>query len=222
MKIKIPVFTTPDVPLSSSTQSFVVLSHIKDGVVFFKDGGAALIMESTSLNFQLLSDREQKAVIYAYAAMLNSFNFHAQIVVKSSKKDISSYFQSLSDAESKIANPKIKGLIRGYKNFIDQSIKKKNVLSKRFYVVVPFTPYELGITKSFLKFLSPKKSDIVPYPKRYVERKAKIALYPKRDHLIRQGNRLGIQLRQLSDYELIHLTYEIYNPTPPASLKLEY
>jgi len=220
--MKIPIFTTPDTPLSSSTQNFVIVSHVKDGVVFFKDGGAALIMESTSLNFQLLSDREQKAIIYAYAALLNSFNFHIEIVVRSQKKDITSYFQTLDQAEIKITNPKIKILMRGYKDFIKQSIKKKNVLSKNFYVIVPFTAYELGITKSFTKFLSPKKSEVVPYPKRYVERKAKIALYPKRDHLIRQGNRLGIQLRQMTDEELIHLVYEIYNPSQPAHIKLEY
>jgi hypothetical protein len=212
----IPLLSTPDKAISSTTQDFLPVADIEDGIVLYTTGGAALIMESTSLNFALLSEREQQAVISAYAGLLNSFNFSVQIVVRSQKKDISSYMTYLSEAESKIANPQLLKLMQSYKEFIDDAIMKKNVLSKKFYVVVPFTPYELGIAKSMKTQLSPMKITTLPYPKSYIIRKAKIALLPKRDHLIRQANRLGISFRQLNDIELTELIYDIYNPEPPA------
>ena len=61
-----------------------------------------------------------------------------------------------------------------------------------------------------------KKAGHLPYPKSYVIKKAKIILYPKRDHLIRQTQRLGIRLKQLTNYELISLFYSIFNPQAPV------
>jgi hypothetical protein len=212
----IPFLSIPDKPISSSTQDFIPIADILDGIVIYKNGGAAQIMESTSLNFDLLSQKEQQAVIASYAGLLNSFNFPVQIVVRSQKKDISIYMTFLTEAKKKIKNPKLAGLMEGYKKFISESIQKKNVLSKKFYIVILFTPYELGIAKSVVSALLPAKKGPLPYPKSYVLRKAKIALFPKREHLIRQAGRLNIKLNPLSNEELMKLFYTIYNPEPPV------
>lgn len=213
----IPFLSTPDKALMSTTQELIPVIDVKDGVVIYKNGGAALIMESTSLNFGLLSEREQQAVIASYAGLLNSFNFPVQIVVRSQRKDISSYMKFLKEAESKISNQKLLGLVEDYKNFIKEAIKKRNVLSKLFYIVVPFTPYELGVTKSIAATFTPVKGQkTLPFTKSYVMRKARIGLYPKRDHLIRQAQRLGIKLKPLNDEELITLFYNTYNQQPPV------
>ena len=219
--MKIPYLSTPDVALSATTQEFLPLADIADGIVLYKNGGAALIMESTSLNFGLLSEREQDAVVASYAGLLNSFNFPVQIVVRSQRKDITSYMDFLAQAEKKITNPKLESMMKSYQRFILDAIKKKNVLSKKFYIVVPFTPYELGIAKSLVATFSPfkKSGGVLPFPKSYVLRKAKIALYPKRDHLVRQAGRLGIKLKPLNNEELIRLFYNTYNPEPPVKEK---
>jgi len=95
-----------------------------------------------------------------------------------------------------------------------------NVLSKRFYIVILFTPYELGVAKSIAStFRTSKKIAPLPYPKSYVIRKAKISLFPKRDHLIRQAGRLTIKLKQLTTEELIELFYNVYNPETPVKEK---
>jgi hypothetical protein len=213
----IPFLSTPDKALTATTQELLPIAEIVDGVVIYKTGGASLIMESTSLNFGLLSEREQKAVIASYAGLLNSFNFPVQIVVRSQKKDISIYMDFLSAASQKIKVPKLKVIMEDYKKFIEDAIKKKNVLSKKFYIVILFSQYELGITKSFMSsFKTPSSKPVpIPFPKPYVIRKAKVSLFPKRDHLIRQARRLGITLHQLSNTELINLFYNIYNPEPP-------
>lgn len=213
---RIPFISTPDKALTSSTQDFIPIADIVDGIVIYKNGGAALVMESTSLNFGLLSQIEQEAVIAAYAGLLNSFNFPVQIVVRSQKKDITNYMRFLSHAEKNIKNPQLADLMKGYKEFIKEAIKKKNVLSKKFYVVIPFTPFELGVAKSMTAAFNPSKSAVLPFPKSYVIRKSKIALFPKRDHLMRQAGRLGIMFKPLTNDELIQLMYDIYNPEKPV------
>ncbi len=208
--MKIPYLSIPDAPLTSTAQDFIPIADIVEDIILYKDGGAALVMESTSLNFSLLSEKEQQAVIFAYAALLNSLSFSIQIVVRSQRKDITSYMDYLNEAAGKIKNAKLAGLMEGYKRFILESIKKKNVLGKKFYVVIPFSPLEMGVGKSIASAV--KRGVTLPYPKSYVTKKAKVSLYPRRDHWVRQANRLGIKLRQLGTNELIELYYGIYNP----------
>ncbi len=217
--MKIPLISIPDKAMVSTTQEKIPVADIVDDMIIYKNGGASLVLESTSLNFGLLSDLEQQAVIAAYAALLNSFTFPVQIVVKSQKKDISNYIRFLDAAQKKITNPKLVNIMKDYKAFILEAITKKNVLSKKFYIVVPFTPFELGVTKSFIATM--KRAGTLPFPKSYVINKARITLYPKRDHLMRQAGRLSVQLRQLKNDELVDLLYHTYNPTsPPKSPEL--
>lgn len=215
---KIPFLSIPDKPLMSTTQEHLPIADITNDIVLYKDGGAALIMESTSLNFGLLSEKEQEAVIAAYAAMINSLTFSMQIVVLTQKKDISSYMRYLDEQSKKITQPLLAKLMQEYKNFITESVKKKNVLGKRFFIILYLSPLELGVGKT-VKALTKSKSGPLPYSKSYVIKKAKITLYPRRDHLIRQGGRLGIKLRQLVTNDLIDLFYAVYNPDPPAVKK---
>lgn len=207
---KTPIFSTPNFPLVSTTQEHLPIADISEGVVLFKDGGAAVVLESTSLNFGLLSDREQEAVVAAYAALINSLSFSIQVVIRTQRKDISQYIRYIDEAKDKIQNEKLKALMHGYKNFVIETTKKRNVLGKRFFLVIPFSSLELGVSQSF-KLLT-KKTSTLPYSKDYIVKKAKVALFPKRDHLIRQAARLGLRLRQLSDPEIEELYFNVYNP----------
>lgn len=214
---KIPFLSLPDSPIMSTTQEHIPVADITNDIVIYKDGGASLVMESTSLNFGLLSEKEQAAVIAAYAALINSLSFSIQIVVTTSRKDISSYINFLDSQGGRLTTPLLLKLMDSYKNFIKDSVKKKVILGKRFFVVIPLSPLELGVGKS-LQTLT-KRSGPLPYPKSYVIKKAKILLFPKRDHLTRQAGRLGIKLRQLKTPELIELFYKTYNPERPAVKK---
>lgn len=214
---KIPYLSTPDVPLSTTSQVHLPLADITNDIAVYKDGGAALVMESTSLNFGLLNEREQQAVIAAYAAMINSLSFSVQICVRTQRKDISSYIKFLDDQATKIKQPLLSKLMQDYRGFILDSVKKKNVLGKRFFVVLYLSPLELGVGKSIAAIT--KRGGALPYPKSYVIKKAKVILYPRRDHLVRQAGRLGIKFRQLTTPELIELFYWTYNPEHPAVKK---
>lgn len=214
---KIPYLSIPDEPITTTSQDHLPIADITNDILVYKDGGAALVMESTSLNFGLLSEKEQQAVIAAYAAMINSLSFSIQIIVRTSRKDISSYLSFLDEQAKKLTHPLLIQLMSEYKGFISDSVKKKNVLGKRFFVVLYLSPLELGVGKSVQSIT--KRGGPLPFPKSFVIKKAKITLYPRRDHLIRQAGRLGIKFRQLTTGELINLFYTVYNPDRPAVKK---
>lgn len=213
---KIPYFGVPDIQLTSTTQDFLPIADITEDLVLLKDGGAAIIMESTSLNFGLLSEKEQSAVVAAFAALINSLSFSIQIFIRTQKKDITGYIKYFDEKSAKITNPNLKAITQNYRQFITESIKKKTVLGKRFFVVLPLSSLELGVANSARSVL---KKGPLPFSKDYVIKKAKLILFPKKDHLSRQAGRLGLKLRQLKNEELVDLFYQIYNPEPPAVKK---
>lgn len=213
---KIPYFGTPDIPVESTTQDHLPIADIVDDIVLYKDGGAALVMETSSLNFGLLSEKEQGAVVAAYAALINSLSFSIQIMVRTQRKNISAYIKYFDEMSAKITNPKLAAITDDYRQYITESIKKKTVLGKRFFIIIPFNQLELGVAKSALTII---KKGPLPFPKDYIVKKAKVTLFPKRDHLIRQAGRLGLKLKPLNTQELIDLYYSINNPEPPAVKK---
>jgi hypothetical protein len=198
------------IPITSTTQKHLLVADIVDDIVLTKEGGAALVMRASALNFSLMSEKEQEAITYAYSAYLNSLSFAIQIVVRSQKKDVTKYLHYLKDQENQQQNPKLKELIAYYQTFVAQIVKKRNVLEKEFFIVIPFSPFELGVSAQGMFNLVVTKKRSVPYEKDYVIKKAKTTLYPRRDHLIRQSGRLGLKLEQLTTEELAHLFFEIY------------
>jgi len=217
--INIPFLNVPDTALVSTTQNFLPIADITDDIILYKDGGAALVMESSSLNFGLLSEREQEAVVASYAALMNSLSFSIQIQIRSQKKDISSYLGYLDEWFKKNTNPKLQTLMDDYRGFITESVKKRNVLGKRFFIITPLSPLELGVAKTFQSAF--KKGGTLPFSKEYIIKKAKIVLYPRRDHVIRQAGRVGLKVVQLKTDQLIKLAYDIYNPSLPGSAKTQ-
>jgi hypothetical protein len=199
-----------DTPIRASTQEFLSVEDIQDDIVLLKEGSCALILQVTAVNFGLLSEGEQDAMIYAYAGLLNSLSFPVQIVIRSKKKDISSYLQLLKDQETKIKKPILIEQMRKYRAFVEATVKENEVLDKKFYVSIPFSILELGVTSTLSQAIKTKKG--LPYPKSYIFERAKTNLYPKRDHLMGQLRRLGVKSRQLTTQELLQLVYSIYNP----------
>lgn len=206
------------IPITSSSQHHVIVADIVEDIVLSKDGGAALVLRSTALNFSLLSETEQEAVTLSYASLLNSLSFPIQILVRSQKKDITRYLAFLDEKEKVQPNQQLKELMSAYKKYISQIVKKRNVLEKEFYIIIPFSPIELGISPShFVSIVSPvsgprsQKARTLPYSRSYIITKAKTILYPKRDHLIRQSGRLGIKMEQLTTEQLATLFFKAYN-----------
>ena len=196
--------------IKASTQEHLDIYTIKDHLVFLKDGSAALVLQSTAINFNLLSEEEQDATIFAYAGLLNSLSFPLQIIIRSQKKNISDYLSLLDTQIKNTSSQKIRESIIKYRQFVKSLVKENRVLEKRFYLIVPFSTVELGLTaKSFNPF---KKEPQKPsFDLDYITEKASMTLYPRRDHLIRQFSRLGLKLKQLTTPQIIDLFHLIYN-----------
>jgi hypothetical protein len=215
------------IAIKGSTQDHLPIEDVVNEIVLMKDGGAAMIMQVSSVNFDLLSEPEQSALVFAYGGILNSLNFPLQIVIKSTTKDVTSYLKNLNEAETKQTNSLLKERIKYYKKFVEETVKKNDVLSKSFYVVVRFSPLELGLKsagqqtiKTILSF-GKKNNEELPFSKEYILEKAKASLEPKRDHLVRLFSRLGLEIKPLTNKELIELFYKIYNEEVATNQKLQ-
>lgn len=196
--------------IRASTQQFTGIEDIRDDLVILSNGGAALIVETTAVNFELLSQEEQEAIIYAYNAFLNSLSFLIQIAIANRPMDVSSYLSYISRQKEKSPSGRFKTQLEKYHQFILGIVKENRVLEKKFYIVIPFSPLELGIKGGFPILRKEKKG--LPFSKDYIVSRAKTALIPKRDHLLRQLGRLGLKGTQLTTAQLTELFYELFNP----------
>lgn len=202
----------------ASTQEYLPIKSIHDNVVVTTDGNIVVVLETSAVNFGLLSDKEQLAIIYSFAGLLNSLSFAIQIVVRSKRLNIQSYLNQLDTAQMKQTNPLLKTLISHYQDFIKVTTLENEVLDKQFFIAVPVSFLEVGVSKNIEGNF----------------KKAMTILIPRRDHLIRQLARIGLKAKQLNSEDLVKLFYDIYNegeeevsqdvPTPevlqppPASL----
>lgn len=180
-----------------TTQDHLNILEITDGIITLTDGGGCLILQTSAVNFGLLSEREQQAIILSFAQMLNSLSFAIQIVIHSHRLDISSYINLLDHAEKAQGNPLLSSMMGRYRQFIQNTITEQQVLDKNFFVVVYVSPLELGIA---------------PLSKEEKFKKIKNILLPRRDQLLKQLNRVGLKSSQLNSEQLAELFYNIYNP----------
>lgn len=201
-------------PIRTSTQDHLDIEDIRDNLVLLKDGSSCLILQTSAVNFSLLSEAEQDAIIYAYAGLLNSLTFPIQIVVTSQKKNIGNYLALLAGQRQKITNPLLKQQLEKYYSFIQKTVSENEVLDKKFYLVIPFSSLELGISSALSTSI--RKKPGLPFDKQTLLTKAKNALFPKRDHLLRQLERVGLKAKQLTTPDLIKLFYNYYNPDSGA------
>ncbi|MBU4381252.1 hypothetical protein L6255_02480 [Candidatus Parcubacteria bacterium] len=210
---------------TASTQEHLDIETIVNDLVILKNGGAVCVLETSSVNFDLLSEREQDAAIAAYSALLNSLSFFVQIVIRSKKMDITSYVENVKRSEDEKTDPKQKQEILRYRKFVEELVTKNEILDKKFYVVLPYTSISLRPSsdpffwfKSLLG-LPTKRRERVDVG--YVEKRARTMLEPKRDHLIKEFTRLNIRARQLKTDELIELFYDLYNPESARMQKVK-
>ena len=136
------------------------------------------------------------------------------MLIRSKKADISSYFAHLEDAEASQPNPDIAAQIKKYKEFISSIVSQKTVLDKEFYLIINFSPLEMGF-KGLAKASAANSKN-----KKQLLSGAEASLAPKRDHIVKQMGRIGLNVKQLTTQELIELFYDIYNPAPTGTQRV--
>lgn len=196
------------VPIRSTTQLFTEIETIDKDMAVYADGSCCMVISTTAVNFGLLSEKEQDAIISAYAGLLNSLSFPIEILIRTQHKDVTAYLRLLEEQERKQKNPKLAKSIHDYRIFVAATVKEKDVLDKKFYIIIPFSSLELGATASV--FFGSKKKGL-PFEKNYIIDRALTILSPKRDHILRLLNRVGLQAYQLTSTQIVRLFFGIYN-----------
>ncbi len=191
--------------VKSSTQKFTEIIGIDEEIVLMEGGNACLIIEITASNFALLSQAEQQAKIFSYASLLNSLSFPIQIVVKNKQVDITSYLKLLDSQAQSTKNEMLSLHIQLYRDFVQDLVKVNTVLDKKFYVVIPYSYLEKGVTGAATT--STKKGVV---QKTFVD-DARKNLKLKADAIQAQLARLGLPATTLGKEELIKLFYGIFN-----------
>ena len=198
--------------IKSTTQNFLDIYDILNNVILMKDGSASIVLTTSSMNFDLLAEEEQDAVIYSYAALLNSLNYSVQINIQSKTKDATAYLSLLQKQQESASSPQKARAIAQYQTFVSELIRERNVLEKKFYVVIPTTATEMGFYSADSFIPGKKGFDATTVEKNVILEKALSILEPRRDHLVGQFNRIGIFARQLETQEIIQIFYINYNP----------
>lgn len=196
--------------IAQSTQEFIPIKEIRDGVIILKDDSYHMILMASSLNFSLKSEEEQNATLMQYQNFLNSLDFPVQIFIESRKVNITPYLTSLQESGKQQTNELIQIQIREYVEFIKNLVMTINVVSKSFYVSVPYRSVEAQIKKGGLTGLFFKKQTSAQKNEEFQEIKLQLQ---QRANVVQQGlARTGIRVVSLNTEELIELFYKLFNP----------
>jgi len=197
---------------TKSTQEFIPIKEIRDDVFILKDGSLHMILMASTLNFALKSEEEQNAIIMQYQNFLNSLDFSVQFFIQSRKLNTDSYIATLIEAEKNQENELMKIQTKEYIEFIKSFVKISNVMSKAFYISVPYSTAAMEVKKSFVGNLAGGffKKTTGQLADRFEENKIQLQ---QRADIVSQGlARVGVRVAPLNTEELIELFYELFNP----------
>jgi len=199
--------------IAKTTQEFVPIKEVRDGVIIMKDGSMRGIVLSTSLNFALKSADEQEAIIYQFQNFLNSLDFSVQISIQSRQLDIRPYLATLEKRYTDELNDLLKIQIKEYIGFVKNFTENQNIMSKTFFVVIPFMPVSFGGKKEGLGSFLPsanKKEIKSAKTDNFEENRMQLE---QRVSVVQQGLlRCGIKSASLGTEEAIELFYKLFNP----------
>lgn len=204
--------------VSKPSQEFVNVKEVRDGVVILKNGELRMVLMTSSLNFALKSQDEQTAIINQYQNFLNSLDFSVQIFIESRPININPYLELLKEAGKMQTNELIQIQTREYTEFIKTLVETTNIVSKNFYVVVPYNPPALEVTgKSgiFAKLSGILKNKEVVDEKKNKEtqfEEYKEQLIQRTEVVMQELIRMGVRAAPLGTEEVIELFYYLYNP----------
>ncbi len=193
----------------ASTQQFLEMDQIKEGVVVLKNKSLRGVIMVSSQNFALKSDEEQQATIYQFQNFLNSLDFSLEIVVQSRRLNITGYLDKLKDLEKAQENELLKIQTAEYQKFIRDLIAGGSIMAKNFFVVVPFTLIKIPGMKS-AKGLFKKSTTKAPSEEQF--QRAKSQLWQRMEFISLGLRRCGLQCIPLNTSELIELFWSLYHP----------
>ncbi|MEA1929549.1 MAG: hypothetical protein U9M92_01510 [Patescibacteria group bacterium] len=199
-----------------AAQDFVPIKEIRDGVVILKDGSLRMLLMVSSINFALKSTDEQTAILLQFQNFLNSLDFSLQIFVQSRRLDIRPYLRTLEERLTEQTNDLMKIQTREYIEFIRKFTESTEIMSKSFFVVIPYSPPiigEGGGRKGIISWILPtkkKEGADSEQSKDFEERRMQLE---QRSAVVEQGfGSMGLRTVQLGTEELVEVYFKIFNP----------
>jgi len=196
-----------------STQKYVDVEEVRDGVIVLKNGSLRAVLMVSSINFDLKATEEQDIIVNQYQNFLNSLDFPIQIVITSRKLNINPYLDFLKKKEAQATNELLNLQLVEYRNFIKNLAEMSDIMSKFFYVVVPFYPIEIATGGLLDKFFGPKNPQVGVSKRRELFDTYKNQLWQRLDHVKAGLVSTGVNVTPLKTEELIELLYNSYNPS---------
>src|SRR3954470_21809793 len=142
---------------AQATQEFVPLKEVRDGVIILKDGSLRVLLMASSINLALKSQDEQQAIIGQFQNFLNSLEFTVEFSIQSRDLNIRPYIALLEERYAAELDDLMKIQIREYIAFIKDFTERANIMSKNFFIVVPYDPALVsrsgGVTGAIGSFL---------------------------------------------------------------------
>lgn len=198
---------------STTTQKYINVEEIKNDVIVLKNKSLRSVLLVSSINFDLKSADEQEAIIGGYQNFINSLDFPVQILISSKKLDIEPYLELLENKRKTQTNELMRLQISEYGNFIKNLTEISQIMTKRFYIVVPFYPIENlenSVLDKLMSFFNPKQQieESVEIFETY-----KNQLWQRVDQISAGLASLGVKSTVLNTEELVELLYTSYNPS---------
>jgi len=198
---------------NNTTQQFVPIKEIRDGVVVLKSGEMRSVILCQAINLDLKSADEQTATILQFQNFLNSLEFSIQIVASSRRLDIRPYILKLEGQLEKITGDLLRIQTREYIQFIQKFNESYDVMSKYFYIIIPYggaNPLDSkGITGTISGLFGKKKTAQTAVDS-FEESRSQLE---QRIAVVTGGiESLGIHTKLLDTPALIELFHKTFNP----------
>ena len=200
-------------PKRPATQNYLDITEVRDDVIVMKDGSVRAVILVSSVNFALKSEDEQQSTIQGYMQFLNSLDFPFQIVVQSRKTNIDDYIARMRTAERELKNELLRTQMSDYISFVHDLVADGEIMSKRFFAVVPYDPMaetKKGFWRRFRETFSPV-SRLRLNDKSFQTRRE--GLEQRVSHILGGLSSMGLSGARLDTQSILELFYNAYNPT---------
>lgn len=184
---------------NSSSRRQIQIKEVRDGILVLPNNQYRLVIETSSINFELKSEEEQDVIIDSFQNFLNSLPCPLQLLIRVREVDIDQYVERISQSKDNEKEKVYKSQIDTYCSFIKNLVSGNKILSRRFYVVIPY--HHIDKNKDFTLI------------------KEQINL--NKDIVFRGIEKLGMKARVLDSLELLDLFYSFYNPQQAKTQALQ-
>lgn len=182
-----------------SSRKQIAIKEVRDGILVLPNKEYRVAVETSSINFELKSEAEQDVIIDSFQNFLNSLPCKLQILVRVREVDIDQYLEKISRTKKGEKEKVYKDQISNYCRFIKNLVSGNKILSRKFYIIIPYHPDN-------------KDNDL---------ELIKEQLNLTRDLVIRGLDKLGMKAKPLGSLELLDLFYSFYNPDQVKTQELK-